>query len=69
MAGGYYPAGIEFEDAVHLMSSDPEQFKTEVRSTLNRHVNAVNQMVANGMHFWDYGMHSCSNRVELVQIY
>ena len=53
--GGYYPAGIEFEDAVHLMSSDPEQFKTEVRSTLNRHVNAVNQMVANGMHFWDYG--------------
>ena len=37
------------------MSSDPEKFKTEVRSTLNRHVNAVNQMVANGMHFWDYG--------------
>ena len=53
--GGYYPAGIEFEDAVRMMSSDPEQFKTEVRSTLNRHVNAVNQMVAKGMHFWDYG--------------
>ena len=53
--GGYYPAGIEFEDAVSMMSSDPEQFKTEVRSTLIRHVNAVNQMVANGMHFWDYG--------------
>ncbi len=53
--GGYYPAGIEFEDAMRMMSSDPEKFKTEVRSTLNRHVNAVNQMVANGMHFWDYG--------------
>ena len=53
--GGYYPVGIEFEDAMRMMSSDPEQFKTEVRSTLNRHVNAVNQMVANGMHFWDYG--------------
>ena len=53
--GGYYPAGIEFDDAVRMMSSDPEQFKTEVRSTLNRHVNAVNQMVAKGMHFWDYG--------------
>ena len=53
--GGYYPAGIEFEDAVQLMSSDPEKFKTEVRTTLNRHVNAVNQMVANGMYFWDYG--------------
>ena len=52
---------------LRTLFSTYSEIKTEVRSTLNRHVNAVNQMVANGMHFWDYGTHSCPNRVELCR--
>jgi urocanate hydratase len=54
-AGGYYPVGYSFEESNHLMSSDPELFKAEVRKTLVRHVNAVNSMTARGMYFFDYG--------------
>jgi urocanate hydratase len=54
-AGGYYPAGIGFDEASELMNSDPARFKDEVQQTLRRHVDAVNAMAARGMHFWDYG--------------
>lgn len=54
-AGGYYPAGISFEDAKKMMSENPEQFKKEVQKTLVRHVAAINKMTANGMYFFDYG--------------
>ncbi|MEW6056282.1 MAG: urocanate hydratase [Bdellovibrionota bacterium] len=54
-AGGYYPAGISFEHAVQMMSKDPEGFKAAVRSSLVRHVSAINQLAKNGMYFFDYG--------------
>jgi urocanate hydratase len=54
-AGGYYPAGLSFEQANEMMANNPMQFKTEVQKTLVRHVAAINKMVANGMYFWDYG--------------
>jgi urocanate hydratase len=54
-AGGYYPAGISYDDANELMREDPERFKDEVQATLRRHVEAINAMCARGMHFWDYG--------------
>lgn len=54
-AGGYYPAGISFEDAKKLMAHNPEEFKKEVQKTLVRHAAAVNKMTANGMYFFDYG--------------
>ena len=54
-AGGYYPAGISFEEAKALMSENPEQFKLEVKKTLVRHANAVNRLTEKGMYFFDYG--------------
>jgi urocanate hydratase len=54
-AGGYYPAGMSFDDAQVLMRDDPEAFKREVHASLKRHVAAVNTLAANGMRFWDYG--------------
>jgi len=54
-AGGYYPAGISYEESNNLMASDSERFKKEVQSTLVRHINAVNSLAANGMYFFDYG--------------
>lgn len=54
-AGGYYPAGISFEEANRLMAEEPEQFKTLVHQSLHRHVNAINKLAANGMYFFDYG--------------
>ena len=54
-AGGYYPAGITFDRAQTMMHDDPKRFRSEVQSTLKRHVAAVNAMAARGMRFWDYG--------------
>ncbi len=54
-SGGYYPAGLSFEEANSMMASDPEMFKIRVRESLVRHVNAINVLSARGMYFWDYG--------------
>jgi len=54
-SGGYYPAGISFEEANKMMAENPSQFKAEVQKTLVRHVNAINKLVAQGMYFFDYG--------------
>jgi urocanate hydratase len=54
-AGGYYPAGLSYEESNELMAKDPEAFKKEVQKTLIRHANAVNTLAANGMYFFDYG--------------
>jgi len=53
--GGYYPAGISFEDAQKLMREAPSSFKARVQASLRRHVGAVNALAARGMRFWDYG--------------
>ena len=53
--GGYFPAGMTFEQSKHLMVKEPEQFKELVQSSLIRHASAVNAMTNAGMHFWDYG--------------
>lgn len=54
-AGGYYPVGMSFDEANHLMVSDPKAFENAVKSTLRRHADAVNTMADRGMYFWDYG--------------
>jgi urocanate hydratase len=54
-SGGYYPAGISFEDANKLLSEDPAQFKIEVQKSLVRQVNAINKLTERGMYFFDYG--------------
>jgi urocanate hydratase len=54
-AGGYYPAGISFEESNRMISSDPEQFKELVRESLRRQVKAINQHCERGTYFFDYG--------------
>jgi len=53
--GGYFPAGIGFEDAKRMMVDDPDRFADEVRQSLKRQANAINSLCDMGMHFWDYG--------------
>lgn len=54
-SGGYYPAGISYEEANEKMVRDPEGFKALVSASLVRHAQAINAMAARGMRFWDYG--------------
>jgi len=54
-AGGYYPAGLSFEESNNMMAENPEEFKHRVRESLIRHVNAINVVARKGMYFWDYG--------------
>lgn len=54
-SGGYYPEGMSMHQAQRLMAQDPEAFAQQVQSTLRRHAAAIHEMVARGMHFWDYG--------------
>ncbi len=54
-AGGYYPAGLSFEESNKLMTSDPEEFKKKVYESLKRQVNAIRKLTDSGMYFFDYG--------------
>jgi urocanate hydratase len=54
-AGGYYPAGISFEDANEMMANNPELFKEKVQESLRRHAAAINKHNAKGTYFFDYG--------------
>lgn len=54
-AGGYYPAGMSFDDANIMMVNEPELFKEKVQSSLRRHAKAINKHTAKGTYFFDYG--------------
>ncbi len=54
-AGGYYPAGLSYEESNKMMAENPKLFKTKVKESLIRQVNAINKLVDNGMYFFDYG--------------
>ena len=54
-AGGYYPAGLSFEDSNRLMVENPALFKDKVQQSLRRQVKAINAVSSLGMYFWDYG--------------
>lgn len=53
--GGYYPAGVSFEQANEIMHKDPEEFKRLVQASLRRQVKAISALASRGMRFWDYG--------------
>ena len=53
--GGYMPVGITFEDGREMIINDPDGFKNEVKRTLRKHVDYVNQLTERGTIFWDYG--------------
>lgn len=54
-AGGYYPAGLSFEDSKRLMTDDPGKFKEAVKRSLCRQVEAINRHTKRGTYFFDYG--------------
>jgi urocanate hydratase len=54
-AGGYYPAGLTFEESKQMMAHEPEKFKVKVQESLRRQVEAINRLTAKGMYFFDYG--------------
>jgi urocanate hydratase len=53
--GGYYPAGMSFEQSRTMMAADPDGFREQVYGSLRRQVDAINAMSDRGMAFWDYG--------------
>ncbi|MDB4160824.1 urocanate hydratase [Bacteroidia bacterium] len=54
-AGGYYPAGLSFEDSNEMMANKPIEFKEHVYKSLRRHAAAVDRNTAKGTYFFDYG--------------
>ncbi len=54
-AGGYYPAGLSYEESNALMVADPAAFKQRVQDSLKRQVKAINSLTSQGMYFFDYG--------------
>jgi urocanate hydratase len=54
-AGGYYPAGMSFEDSNRLMVENPELFRTKVQDSLRKQAQAINIHVSRGTYFFDYG--------------
>ncbi len=54
-AGGYYPAGLSFEESNRMMAEEPERFREIVHESLRRQVKAINTLSDQGMYFWDYG--------------
>jgi urocanate hydratase len=54
-AGGYYPAGLTFEESNEMMANDPEKFKEYVQESLRRHAASVNKHTERGTYFFDYG--------------
>jgi len=54
-AGGYYPAGISFEESNVMMVENPALFKEKVQESLRRQVAAINIHTLKGTYFFDYG--------------
>ena len=54
-AGGYYPAGLSYEEANNLMANNPAVFKEKVQESLRRQADAINKHTAKGTYFFDYG--------------
>ena len=54
-SGGYYPAGLTFEESNDLIRNNPLLFKEKVQESLRRHADSINKHVARGTYFFDYG--------------
>jgi urocanate hydratase len=54
-AGGYYPAGLTFEESNIMISADPDKFKKYVKESLRRQVKAINSHCERETYFFDYG--------------
>tara|TARA_R110000850_G_scaffold182360_1_gene307826 strand:- start:87698 stop:89716 length:2019 start_codon:yes stop_codon:yes gene_type:complete len=54
-AGGYYPAGLSYEESNDMMANNPTLFKEKVQASLRRQAAAINKHAAKGTYFFDYG--------------
>ncbi len=54
-AGGYYPAGISFENAQKMISEDPDSFRELIRKSLRKQVEQLKRHTKEGTYFFDYG--------------
>jgi urocanate hydratase len=54
-SGGYYPAGLSFEESNKLMTEDPDAFKKAVQKSLKQQTELINLHTAKGTYFFDYG--------------
>ena len=54
-SGGYYPAGMTFDEANRMMVEEPDRFRDNVKESLRRQVRAINRHAAAGTYFFDYG--------------
>ncbi|MEM6394776.1 MAG: urocanate hydratase [Bacteroidota bacterium] len=54
-SGGYYPAGLPFEEGERMIAQEPDRFKELVRHSLRRHAEAVAKHHERGTYFFDYG--------------
>ncbi|MEL6637234.1 MAG: urocanate hydratase [Bacteroidota bacterium] len=54
-SGGYYPAGLSYEQANALLRTDPAAFREKVQDSLRRHAAAINRHTERGTYFFDYG--------------
>jgi urocanate hydratase len=54
-AGGYYPAGLSFEEANRMMRETPALFKEKVQESLRRQAVAIRKHTEQGTYFFDYG--------------
>ncbi|HKK73699.1 MAG TPA: urocanate hydratase [Saprospiraceae bacterium] len=54
-SGGYYPAGLSFEEANQMMHEQPDLFKEKVQESLRRQARAIRKHTDQGTYFFDYG--------------
>jgi urocanate hydratase len=54
-AGGYYPAGLSFEESNAMMSDNPILFKQKIEKSLQRQATAIRKHTDKGTYFFDYG--------------
>lgn len=54
-AGGYYPAGLSYEEANIMMAEQPQLFREKVHESLRRQIEAVKKHTDKGTYFFDYG--------------
>ena len=54
-AGGYYPAGLSYDESNRMMAEAPQRFRECVQESLRRQVAAINRLADGGMYFFDYG--------------
>lgn len=53
--GGYFPAGLSFDESLALIANDPARFQDCVRESLRRHADVINRHAQRGTYFFDYG--------------